>query len=198
MALEFTRPPNRSRKEPERETWGIRLEFSSPDARPKHTYFFIPGRLEYADIAPEARCCPRMHSGPGCAADITDFLYARQRDYLKKWQPLAISTSMPRAFHRTFPKAIAFEPEENVERFIREFILEESPLDVREVRAALRAYDDTRKRLEKQEDEAAFLRRIGEQHARYETTGAKKRSFTHRPRAQAAAGEERRDRTPPS
>ena len=59
------------------------------------------------------------------------------------------------AFHRTFPKAIAFELEENVERFIREFILEESPLDVREVRAALRAYDDTRKRLEKQEDEAA-------------------------------------------
>ena len=58
-------------------------------------------------------------------------------------------------------KAIAFELEENVERFLREFILEENPLDVRDVRAALRAYDDTRKRLEKQEDEAAFLRRFG-------------------------------------
>jgi len=62
------------------------------------------------------------------------------------------------------PKALAFEPEENVERFIREFILEANPLDVREVRSALRAYEDTRQRLERQEDEAAFLRRIVEQH----------------------------------
>jgi hypothetical protein len=37
-----------------------------------------------------------------------------------------------------------------------------------EVRAALRAYDDTRRRLEKQEDEAGFLRRICEQHERCE------------------------------
>ena len=37
-----------------------------------------------------------------------------------------------------------------MEKFIREFILEENPLDVREVRSALRAYHDTQKRLEKQ------------------------------------------------
>jgi hypothetical protein len=83
------------------------------------------------------------------------------------------------AFHRTFPKAIAFELEDNVEKFIREFILEASPLDVREVRAALRAYDDTRKRLEKQEDEAAFLRRIAEHHTGYETSRREEAVLQH-------------------
>ena len=83
------------------------------------------------------------------------------------------------AFHRTFPKAIAFEPEENVEKFIRDFILEESPLDVRDVKTALRAYEDTRKRLEKQEDEAAFLRRICEQHAIYESSRRAEAIFLH-------------------
>src|SRR5688572_29934607 len=52
VALEFTRPSDKPRKEPERETWGIRLQFTSPDAAPTHTYFCIPERLEYAAIAP--------------------------------------------------------------------------------------------------------------------------------------------------
>jgi hypothetical protein len=67
-------------------------------------------------------------------------------------------------FHKTFPKAIAFEPEENVEKFIREFILEDNPLDVRDVKLAVAAYRDTQARLEKQEDEATYLRRIQTHH----------------------------------
>jgi chromosome segregation ATPase len=170
VALEFTRPSNRTRKEPERETWGVRLEFSSPDARPKHTYFFIPTRLEYADIAPNGKMLNEDEFKTWIRREaFTDFLITeRQGDYLKEMATPRHLNFDDTAFHRTFPKAIAFELEENVERFVREFILEESPLDVREVRAALRAYDDTRKRLEKQEDEAAFLRRIGEQHTLYE------------------------------
>src|SRR6185436_11015272 len=54
-ALEFTRPVERGAKELKRETWGIRLEFSSPDAAPRQTYFFLPDRMEYASIAPEGR-----------------------------------------------------------------------------------------------------------------------------------------------
>ena len=63
-------------------------------------------------------------------------VFNRQRDYLEEMAaPRHLNFDAP-AFHRTFPKAIAFELEDNVEKFIREFILEESPLDVREVRAA--------------------------------------------------------------
>jgi hypothetical protein len=99
------------------------------------------------------------------------------------------------AFHRTFPKAIAFELEDSVEKFIREFILEESPLDVREVRSALRAYDDTRKRLEKQEDEAAFLRRIEDQHSRCEISQREEAVLQHVGHTlKLLQGEERRDR----
>lgn len=80
-------------------------------------------------------------------------------------------------------------------RFIREFILEESPLDVREVRSALRAYDDTRKRLEQQEDEAAFLRRIAEHHAGVESASREEAVLRHTSFAlKRLQAEERRDR----
>ena len=172
VALEFTRPAERGDREPKRETWGIRIEFSSPDAAPRPTYFCIPDRLEYAALSPDGksilsddafRTWLRREYG-------NENLFARQRDYLEEMAAPRHLNFDVAAFHRTFPKAIAFEPEENVEKFIREFILEESPLDVRDVKIALRAYDDTRKRLEKQEDEAAFLRRIVAQHAIYESS----------------------------
>ena len=179
-ALEFTRPADRGRKEPQRETWGVRLEFSSPDAAPRPTYFCVPDRLDYPAIAPDGqllsddafRAWLRREHG-------NESLFNRQRDYLEEMAAPRHLNFDPAAFQRTFPKAIAFEVEESVEKFIREFILEESPLDVREVRAALRAYDDTRKRLEKQEDEAAFLRRIAGQHALYETNRREEAVLQH-------------------
>jgi hypothetical protein len=172
VALEFTRPGERGGKEPKRETWGIRIDFSSADAAPRPTYFCVPDRLEYAALSPDGK---KLLSDDAFRTWLrreygNESLFARQRDYLEEMAAPRHLNFDAAAFHRTFPKAIAFEPEENVENFIREFILEESPLDVRDVKTALRAYDDTRKRLEKQEDEAAFLRRIVEQHVAYESS----------------------------
>ncbi|MCP5528393.1 MAG: hypothetical protein H7A47_16515 [Verrucomicrobiales bacterium] len=195
-ALEFTRPQPRGRGEATRETWGIRLEYSSPAAAPKHTYFVIPDRLDLRDIAPENRMLPddefrawlRREYGNEC-------LFARQQDYLEEMAAPRHLNFDRRAFQRTFPKAIAFEPEENVERFIREFILEESPIDVRDVRTALQAYEDTRRRLEKQEDEAGFLRRIGAQHATYAQAQREEAVLHHVGHAlKALQAKERRDR----
>jgi hypothetical protein len=181
VALEFTRPLERSRPEPQRETWGVRLEYSSPDARPKHTYFFIPTRLEYAAIALQGKLLSEEEFKTWVRREgFSEFLLTeRQGDFLKEMATPRHLNFDDTAFHRTFPKAIAFELEENVEKFIREFILEASPLDVREVRTALRAYEDTRKRLEQQEDEAAFLRRLGEQHALYETNRREEAILQH-------------------
>jgi uncharacterized protein YPO0396 len=196
VALEFTRNGPNGAAGPSRETWGIRLEFSSPEAAPKHTYFLVPDRLEYAAIAPgnellsddAFRTWVRREFGNEC-------LFARQRDYLEEMAAPRHLNFDVHAFQRTFPKAIAFEPEENVEKFIREFILEESPLDVRDVRAALRAYDDTRRRLEKQEDEAAFLRRIRECHTLWERARREEATLQHTSHAlKLAQAEERRDR----
>lgn len=169
VGLEFTRAADSPNEAPKRETWGIRLEYRSPDSAPAHTYFLIPDRLEYAAVAPEGKLLSddefrrwvRREFDPEC-------IFSRQRDYLEEMAAPRHLNFDATAFQRTFPKAIAFELEESVEKFIREFILEESPLDVREVRAALHAYDETRRRLEKQEDEAEFLRRICRQHQRSE------------------------------
>ncbi len=179
-ALEFTRPPAAGKKKAQRETWGIRLEYSSATAQPKHTYFYIPDRLEYAEVAPNNKMLDdeafrtwiRREYGKDC-------LFAGQRDYLAEMGTSRHLYFDFDAFRRTFPKAIAFEPEENVEKFIREFILEDSPLDVRDVRTALRAYDETRRRLAKQEDEAAFLRRIVEQHELYESSRRQEAVLLH-------------------
>ncbi len=197
VALEFTRPVERGKKEAKRETWGIRIEFSSPDAAPRQTYFCVPDRLEYAALAPDGktlladdafRTWIRREYG-------NESLFSLQREYLAEMAAPRHLNFDAAAFHRTFPKAIAFEPEEHVGKFIREFILEESPLDVREVRSALRAYDDTRKRLEKQEDEAAFLRRIGEHHTHYETARREEAVLRHTGIAlKLLQAEERRDR----
>ena len=172
VALEFSRPAERSgKKSVKRETWGIRLEYSSADAAPKQTYFFIPERVEYEALAPEGKLLADDAFRTWLRREYgNESLFARQKDYLEELAaPRHLNFDIT-AFNRTFPKAIAFEPEENVEKFIREFILEANPLDVREVRNALRAYDDTRKRLEKQEDEAGFLRRIAEQQQIYNTS----------------------------
>ncbi|MEN9574220.1 MAG: hypothetical protein RL514_2075 [Verrucomicrobiota bacterium] len=196
VALEFTRPAERGNKEAKRETWGIRIQFSSSDAAPHQTYFCVPDRLEYAAIAPDGKLLAddafrtwlRREYGNEC-------LFSLQREYLAEMAAPRHLNFDAAAFHRTFPKAIAFEPEEHVGKFIREFILEESPLDVREVRSALRAYDDTRKRLEKQEDEAAFLRHIGEHHASCETARREEAVLRHTGLAlKLLQAEERRDR----
>ena len=181
VALEFTRPAERGAKQPKRETWGIRIDFTSPDAAPRPTYFCIPDRLDYAALSPDGTSLPAEEAFRSWLRREygNDSLFARQRDYLEEMAaPRHLNFDAP-AFHRTFPKAIAFEPEENVEKFIREFILEASPLDVRDVKTALRAYDDTRLRLEQQEDEAGFLRRIAGQHQIYETSRRSEAILNH-------------------
>ena len=197
IALEFTRASERSKTTPVRETWGIRLEYSSSEAQPRQTYFFLPDRLDYAQLAPDGknllsddafRTWLRRDYGNEC-------IFPRQRDYLDEMAaPRHLNFDLA-AFWRTLPKAVAFEKEENVGRFVREFILEENPLDVRDVRSALRAYDEIRQRLEKQEDEASFLRRIGEQHARCETSRREEAVFQHIQRTlKLLQAEEKRDR----
>jgi hypothetical protein len=170
IGLECTWPAEQGKTEPRRETWGLRLEYSSPTAEPKRTYFLIPARLEWNALAPAGKMMDddafrtwvrreyEIGSGQKC-------LFSRQVDYLAEMATPRHLYFDLEPFQKTLAKAIAFEPEESMEDFIRRFILEESPLDVRDVKAAQDAYRDTESRLQKQEDEAAFLRRICAHHA---------------------------------
>ena len=110
----------------------MRIQFSSPDAAPAHTYFCIPERLEYPDIAPNGKLLADDDFRAWLRREYgNESLFNRQRDYLEEMAAPRHLNFDSKAFHRTFPKAIAFELEENVEKFIREFILE-NPLDVKE------------------------------------------------------------------
>jgi hypothetical protein len=51
-ALEFTWPDG---QEPRRETWGVRVQFDGPTSEPRLTWFFVAGRLEWADLAPDGK-----------------------------------------------------------------------------------------------------------------------------------------------
>jgi hypothetical protein len=81
--------------------------------------------------------------------------------------------------NKTMPKAIAFEPEENFERFIREFLLEPNPVEVKEVRQSLGAHRDMQARLARLNDERDFLQRIGDRHSDYRTARRQAALYIH-------------------
>src|SRR5205809_5430404 len=96
------------------------------------------------------------------------FLIPRQNDYLAEMATPHHLWFDEKQFPKTFPKAVAFEPEKDVEEFIRKFVLEESPIAVRDVKTAVEAYRETQARLERQQQEAQLLRKVSEQHWAYE------------------------------
>ena len=184
IGLEFTWPAENSKAELRRETWGVRFEYSSPTAEPKHTYFLIPDRVTWSDLAPKDKLLDEESFRTWIRREYEigssqKCIFGRQEDYLAEMATPRHLYFEPDQFQKTLAKAIAFEPEDSVEEFIRRFILEESPLDVRDVKAAQDAYRDTEARLMKQEDEAAFLRRICQHHVTYEQARREEAIFVH-------------------
>ncbi len=165
VALEFTWP---GKGEPRRETWGARIEFASPTSEPKVTWFFVPDRLEWSSLAPGGQQMLEEEAFRTLVRrDFDGAVFGRAMDYLEEM-------ATPRHLHfdrvqmnKTMPKAIAFEPEENFERFIREFLLEPNPVDVREVRQSLGAHREMQARLAKLHDEASHLQGLSKKHQGY-------------------------------
>lgn len=184
IGLEFSRPltdAQRSAGEPpSRETWGLRIEYSSATAEPRFTWFGLPDRLEWENIAPGGdfleeetfRSWIRREYGREC-------LFSRQADYLLEMATTQHLYFESDAFRRTLPKAIAFEPEDNVEKFLREFVLEENPLEVRDVRAAVSAYRETHATLLNQRNEAEQLRKLCTAHELHETAAHSAAVYRH-------------------
>jgi hypothetical protein len=183
IGLEWTWPEERGKKEPRRETWGMRIEFASPNAKPRHLYFRVPARLEMADITSGGRLVSdddfrswlRRENG----SNYSQCVFPTQTGYFEEMAHRNHLAFDRNAFARALPKAIAFELDKNVETFIRNFILEESPLDVREVKTALGAYEEINTRLRRQEKEAEFLRKIHDLHNGFENSMRKAAIYRH-------------------
>ena len=176
-ALEFSRP---GKGEPDRETWGVRVQFDSPTSEPKLTWFFIPDRLQWGDLAPDGkRMLDEEAFRTSVRRDFNGAVFNRAIDYLEEM-------ATPRHLHfdraqmnKTMPKAIAFEPEENFEKFIREFLLERNPVEVKEVRQSLGAHRDMQARLARLNDELDYLQRIAERDAAYCTARREAALYAH-------------------
>lgn len=195
IALEFTKPMQ-SGKDAEQETWGMRIEYSSPSAQAKKTYFCVPDRLEYDDFTEGDMLLDEERFRTKLRREYDkDALFSRQQDYLEEMATARHLHFDRQSFRLTFPKAIAFEPGTNIETFIREFILEASPINVTEVRQSLQAYEDVRKRLEDQEHEAGILSKIRDHNANYKSAAKEAATLEHvKFRLKVAEQEEIRDR----
>ncbi|MCE0521650.1 MAG: hypothetical protein LV480_01920 [Methylacidiphilales bacterium] len=175
VALEFSWPLLKGEEVPRRETWGIRIEYSGPTSDPKPTYFCVPERMTENQFMGDGKLLDDEDFRTLIRREYGhDFLFPRQKDYLEE-----MSTPNHLYFDRdqlnkTMWKSIAFEPEQDIEKFIRDFILEDSPVDVRDVKTAVSAYRDTLARLQRQESEAVLLREVSTQHQRHITA---QRSF---------------------
>lgn len=160
IALEFTWPPERGR-EPRRETWGIRIEYASATSDPKRVYFGIPDRLTWEMLAPSGEMLSEEDFRAFLRNDYGhDTLLPTQKAYLDEMATPRHLWFDREQLNKTLWKSIAFEPEADVEAFIRDFILEESPVDVREVQRSVAAYRETQQTLDLQEAEAAILRDV--------------------------------------
>ena len=172
IGLEFTWPTERN-KAPRRETWGVRIQYASPTSKAEQIYFCVPARLDWAEIAPTGDLLSEddfksyvrrefeVASGRKC-------LFPLQKHYLAEMATPHHLWFDEKQFPKTFPKAIAFEAEKDVEKFIRQFILEENPLEVRDVKLSVGAYRETQAQLERQLEEAQLLGKVSQQHAAYE------------------------------
>ena len=183
IALEFTWPSERG-KEPRRETWGVRIQFTSPTSRAEQTYFCIPARLDWADLAPSGQLMSEEEFKSYVRREYETSssrkcLFPRQKEYLAEMATPHHLWFDEKQFPKTFPKAIAFEAEKDVEKFIRQFILEENPLEVSDVKAAVNAYRETQARLECQEAEAEQLAVIQTKHGLYEQARRKAAILGH-------------------
>ena len=170
-ALEFSWPagPDGSIR---RETWGARIEYDSPTARPRTAWFCVPRRVEEVDFLtsdaggdgpmsflPEDEFRVRWKRDAG--ADIWD----RQQTYLDE-MALRTHLGFGRAeMNKTLPSAMAFQPVENFERFIRDFLLEPSLPDVKAVKASVDAHRRAQERLEKMTGQLERLTSISTHHA---------------------------------
>lgn len=167
-ALEFSWPRQKGEDEPRRETWGIRIEYAGPTADPKHTYFCVPERLTESHFMANGQLLDDEDFRSFVRREYGhDFLFPRQKDNLEEMSTPSHLYFDREQLNKTMWKAIAFEPEQNIEKFIRDFILEDSPVDVRDVKTAVSAYRDTLARLQRQEGEALLLRDVCSFHQKY-------------------------------
>ena len=171
--LEFSWPLQPGEETPRRETWGARIEYEGPTARPRTLWFMTGRRLEKADFLSEdldpnaVAFMPEDEFRVRVQRDLDGQAFDRIATYHAEMASRSHLGFDSRQMHKTLPNAMAFQPVESFEKFIREYLLEPGFPDVKAVRASVDAHRNAQARLEKMHDQLARLERICERHGEY-------------------------------
>lgn len=184
-ALEFAWPAAAGEDEPRRETWGARIEYEGPTAKPRTLWFCIPQRLQKEDfLAPQLLDDAmaflseeefRVHVRRDLEGDIWD----RQASYLEEMASRSHLGFDRTQMNKTLPNSMAFQPVESFEKFIRDYLLEPGLPDVKAVRASVDAHRRAKDRLDTMHDQHQRLVRICDQHKAYLEASREAALFGH-------------------
>lgn len=172
-ALEFTGSPRGNDSTPHRETWGARIEYESPTAKPRTVWFYVPGRITELDFLNEMSASGNLEFQPEDVFRVQvkrseGEVFDRQKTYLDEMAHRLHLGFDRDQMNKTLPKAMAFQPVDNFETFIRDFLLEAALPDVRMVKMSVEAHRRAKERLDKMVDIHARLTRICDAHAAME------------------------------
>ncbi len=154
-----------------RETWGARIEYDSPTAKPKTAWFCVPRRVEEEDFLTSGggdggtvAFLPEDEFRVRWKRDVGAEIWDRQATYLDEMALRAHLGFGRTEMNKTLPSAMAFQPVENFEKFIRDFLLEPSLPDVKAVKASVDAHRRAQERLEKMSGQLERLTKIAVHH----------------------------------
>lgn len=170
-ALEFEFPLESGETEPRRQTWGARIEFDSPTSKGRTLWFMVPARLERSDFLRDnlllggEKFLPEDEFRVHAKRDLEGESWEHQRTYLEEMKQRTALHFDREQMNKTLPRAMAFQPENNFEAFIRDYLLEVGLPDVRAVKVSVDAHRRAKERLEKMHDQFTRLTRIGELHS---------------------------------
>ncbi len=171
--LEFSWPLQPGEETPRRETWGARIEYEGPTARPRTLWFMAGRRLEHEDFLTSyldpnlLTFMPEDEFRVHVSRDLEGQAFDRIATYHGEMASRAHLGFDSKQMHKTLPNAMAFQPVESFEKFIREYLLEPGFPDVKAVRASVDAHRNAQARLEKMHDQFERLDRICARHADY-------------------------------
>lgn len=182
--LEFTWPA-KDGEEPRRETWGARIEYESPTAKPSTIWFRTGRRLAWqdflnSDAGPQAmQFLPEDEFRTRVKRELDGDVWDRQQTYRAEMALRSHLGFDEEQMGKTLPRAMAFEPESNFEKFVREFLLEPGMPDVKAVKASVDAHRRAQERLEKMHDQLERLKRISTHHQDWLTSRRESALYSH-------------------
>ncbi|MCW0220872.1 MAG: hypothetical protein OJI67_21265 [Prosthecobacter sp.] len=187
VALEFEWPLEEGSTEPRRETWGVRVEYEGPTSDARYVWFYTPCRLHWEDVTrdPDLTQPGRQEMLPEdefrvrVKRDLQGEYFGRLDTYLDEMGAREHLFFDRTQMNKTLPGAIAFQPVENFEQFIRDNILEPGLPEVKEVRRSLDALREAERRVDTLGEQLGFLQRIREHHLTFSIARREEALFSH-------------------